>query len=465
MVCTCSVRGCKNIYRKGETYKFFRIPVNRPAELKKWLEGIGRPDWTPYKFARVCSRHFVDGQPTPANPYPTIRLTPRIRVLATASTQSAPPPPPPPVPFRKVGIRVEFLPEDGVQQPKRPAVVPRISAVSSSTRSNDIETEITTSKPDHAYQATTPRLFYRNGGITVKESKNSGISIKEEVPSPPPSPVPQNAAPVAPTAHVSAQTSTTIGGPAPGLAKPTKFTALVPARIMKVIPSQRPVRQQPIRVPAPTSSSLRAEVPVAQAAVQEPRNSTPVTSPAPSIQELQIVVEPQPQPPQPQPPQRSLPPPRYHDPTNPPSPDAERWKNLAELEKEREKRRSLSLIKERLRKKRAESNEDRKKRRLPPKFFKALQSSPASPPPALESETSATTSAIREDMYDLSYSESDSDEEQQQRNKKPPPFRYGKPQPQEEPERPKPSKVHRHAKVKDLDDNGRWKVLEKYIKR
>ena len=30
--------------------------------------------WTPKKQSRVCSIHFVDGQPTQSNPYPVLNL-------------------------------------------------------------------------------------------------------------------------------------------------------------------------------------------------------------------------------------------------------------------------------------------------------------------------------------------------------------------------------------------------------
>ena len=48
-----------------------------PADKKKralWTAQVllGRKDWSPGKFAYVCSNHFVDGEPTKENPVPTL---------------------------------------------------------------------------------------------------------------------------------------------------------------------------------------------------------------------------------------------------------------------------------------------------------------------------------------------------------------------------------------------------------
>ncbi|XP_061173256.1 uncharacterized protein LOC133182425 [Saccostrea echinata] len=55
-----------------------------PTELKdnysrqKWTSIVNRKNgsenWKPKEDSRVCSEHFLDGRPTPANPYPTLKL-------------------------------------------------------------------------------------------------------------------------------------------------------------------------------------------------------------------------------------------------------------------------------------------------------------------------------------------------------------------------------------------------------
>lgn len=55
-----------------------------PTELKdkygrqKWTSIINRKNgsenWMPKDDSRVCSDHFIDGRPTPTNPYPTLKL-------------------------------------------------------------------------------------------------------------------------------------------------------------------------------------------------------------------------------------------------------------------------------------------------------------------------------------------------------------------------------------------------------
>jgi len=44
-------------------YKYFiiyRFPLNKPELLKKWLHQTKRKNFTPTKYSRLCSEHFVD---------------------------------------------------------------------------------------------------------------------------------------------------------------------------------------------------------------------------------------------------------------------------------------------------------------------------------------------------------------------------------------------------------------------
>ena len=47
---------------------------------KKWAELLNRKNkktgepWVPTTESRICSKHFVDGEPTEKNPYPTLYL-------------------------------------------------------------------------------------------------------------------------------------------------------------------------------------------------------------------------------------------------------------------------------------------------------------------------------------------------------------------------------------------------------
>ncbi|KAK8786553.1 hypothetical protein V5799_023669 [Amblyomma americanum] len=46
---------------------------------KRWIANLQRKGFDPGNSARVCSIHFVDGRPTPDNPYPTLHLgTPTV---------------------------------------------------------------------------------------------------------------------------------------------------------------------------------------------------------------------------------------------------------------------------------------------------------------------------------------------------------------------------------------------------
>lgn len=47
------------------------------VQRQKWIEFVGRPaEWHPTYWSRICSRHFVDGQPTPETPLPTVHSDP-----------------------------------------------------------------------------------------------------------------------------------------------------------------------------------------------------------------------------------------------------------------------------------------------------------------------------------------------------------------------------------------------------
>eukprot|EP00112_Aurelia_sp_Birch-Aquarium-sp1_P013366 Seg2834.5 transcript_id=Seg2834.5/GoldUCD/mRNA.D3Y31 product="hypothetical protein" pseudo=true protein_id=Seg2834.5/GoldUCD/D3Y31 len=54
--------------------------ILKDSEKRKgWIRLINRAtkrgaDWTPGQSDMVCSKHFVDGKPTPENPMPTLNL-------------------------------------------------------------------------------------------------------------------------------------------------------------------------------------------------------------------------------------------------------------------------------------------------------------------------------------------------------------------------------------------------------
>ena len=78
----CSLHGVEQRYcRCGCPFRLFCFPSKlRNSESRAcWLRAMRRinPDkseWEPSAHARVCSKHFVDGEPTLGNPDPTINL-------------------------------------------------------------------------------------------------------------------------------------------------------------------------------------------------------------------------------------------------------------------------------------------------------------------------------------------------------------------------------------------------------
>jgi len=52
--------------------------VRQPQARQQWKQLVGRREgsklWSPAKDSRVCSRHFVEGQPTLQHPHPTLNM-------------------------------------------------------------------------------------------------------------------------------------------------------------------------------------------------------------------------------------------------------------------------------------------------------------------------------------------------------------------------------------------------------
>eukprot|EP00105_Crassostrea_gigas_P027917 XP_011449409.1 PREDICTED: THAP domain-containing protein 1-like [Crassostrea gigas] len=65
----CCAYGCKSRQTAGENIKFFRIPKDEHLRAK-WISAIKRDDWEPSDHTRICSKHFINGQPCrdPTNP-------------------------------------------------------------------------------------------------------------------------------------------------------------------------------------------------------------------------------------------------------------------------------------------------------------------------------------------------------------------------------------------------------------
>ena len=73
MVFTCCVVNCYNRSGREKGVSFFSIPAvvehqgDRTKELSmkrrhEWIKYINRKNWTPSKYARVCSDHFHSGK-------------------------------------------------------------------------------------------------------------------------------------------------------------------------------------------------------------------------------------------------------------------------------------------------------------------------------------------------------------------------------------------------------------------
>ncbi|XP_062597541.1 uncharacterized protein LOC134258963 [Saccostrea cucullata] len=77
----CVAEGCSSDSRKKGRYgfmadvEFFAFPTSKQPKLrKKWLELVRRHEFDPSRHDKICSKHFVEGRPTEAHPYPELYL-------------------------------------------------------------------------------------------------------------------------------------------------------------------------------------------------------------------------------------------------------------------------------------------------------------------------------------------------------------------------------------------------------
>ncbi|XP_053402411.1 uncharacterized protein LOC123548416 isoform X2 [Mercenaria mercenaria] len=79
----CEKCGCLHKEREcrcDPPFRLYTFPTENknPEKREQWKQLIGRHDgkrlWSPSKDSRVCSDHFIEGEPTCQNPFPTLKL-------------------------------------------------------------------------------------------------------------------------------------------------------------------------------------------------------------------------------------------------------------------------------------------------------------------------------------------------------------------------------------------------------
>ncbi|XP_044761640.1 THAP domain-containing protein 1-like [Coccinella septempunctata] len=59
MVSHCAVNGCHNAGDIKKSLPFHRFPLQHPDILQLWINAIGRKNWHPSKFSKICGEHFL----------------------------------------------------------------------------------------------------------------------------------------------------------------------------------------------------------------------------------------------------------------------------------------------------------------------------------------------------------------------------------------------------------------------
>ena len=70
---TCCIPTCDSNTKKNPELSFYQIPTDTKLR-DRWLHWIGRESFTPNKYHRVCSKHFVGGKRTCLHNIPTLQV-------------------------------------------------------------------------------------------------------------------------------------------------------------------------------------------------------------------------------------------------------------------------------------------------------------------------------------------------------------------------------------------------------
>lgn len=183
----CTVVGCSVVSGNKDGYKLFSFPKDQ-EDARHWVKNINRAGWEPKKNSRICSKHFIDGQPSDENPFPELEMGHQVKKVkrrrtATSKAAAAEKLLTLTSPSRKARRILKKLLDTSVGETSASTATAQLSMAPLS----DITLTSPTKSPS-CYPQTAGHVYYQLDGIRAKAKTPSSEKLPFYDPTNPPTP-------------------------------------------------------------------------------------------------------------------------------------------------------------------------------------------------------------------------------------------------------------------------------------